>query len=334
MSLRLSLVALSLAVCSLSVATPVAAQSSDPTARAAARRLGAEGVDAFEAGKYDLASEKLEKAYAVVRAPSLGLWSARALAKRGKLIQAADRYLEVTRLPIEGGEVAVQKKAQADAQQELENAQASIPSVIVKLEGRRPDEVKLTIDGAAVSSQLVGEATPINPGQHRIEATSGRDRIASDVVLAQGEQKSVLLVLPAQAAQAAAGATQPGPSDAQDTNRASPSAALRRTLGFVALGVGGAGLVVGGVSGGLAISKKSSLDDNPQCADDRSCPRSAVGDVDAYNTLRTVSSVGLIAGGVLAGAGLVLVLTSPSSSSGDKTALVVSPSAVTLRGRF
>jgi len=338
MSYRLYFLPLTLVLGCVGVSAEAFAQSSDPTARAAARRLGSAGVEAYQAGDYAVASEKLEKAYAVMHAPSLGLWAARSLVKLGKLVEAADRYLETTRLPIEGGEVAVQKKAQADAQLELEAIQSQIPTLVVRVQGSPPAAVKLTIDGVSVSSELVGEATPVNPGAHRVEGVLGEFRAVSEVSVAEREQKSALLVFPEATASAAEPAGSEASSPAEPGNgppsseKAASSASTRRTLGFVALGVGGAGLLFGGVTGGWAISKKSSLDNNPACADDHSCPANVGADVDSYSTMRTLSSVGFIAGGVLAAAGVALVLTSPRPDHG--TALLVSPNSVALRGSF
>ena len=73
-------------------------------------QLGYEGVAAYQKGDYVSARDKLERAYRVVRAPSLGLWSARALEKSGKLVEASERYLEVTRLEVKAGEAAVQQE--------------------------------------------------------------------------------------------------------------------------------------------------------------------------------------------------------------------------------
>ena len=97
------------------LASSASGQMSDGPARAAARKLGYEGVAAYEAEHYDVASEKLEKAFAVLQAPSLGLWSARALVKQDKLLEAVERYLATSRLSLSGGDLAVQKRAKADA---------------------------------------------------------------------------------------------------------------------------------------------------------------------------------------------------------------------------
>ena len=70
-SLRLLLV-----VCFLSLlAGSAGAQKVDDATRGAARTLGNDGVKAYQANDYATANEKFDKAYKLVRAPSLGLWS-------------------------------------------------------------------------------------------------------------------------------------------------------------------------------------------------------------------------------------------------------------------
>src|SRR6267154_410269 len=71
----------------LSVSAPGRTQTSEAT-RAAARQLATEGVNNFEAGEFSAASDKLNRAFETIRAPSWGLWSARALARCERLVQA------------------------------------------------------------------------------------------------------------------------------------------------------------------------------------------------------------------------------------------------------
>jgi len=84
--------------------------------------------------------------------------------------------------------------------------------------------------------------------------------------------------------------------------------------GWVALGIGGGGLVMGGVSGAVALSLDSKLID--ACGDDHACDpgqASAVkSDISAHDLTRTLTTVGLIVGVVGAGTGLTLLLTAPS----------------------
>jgi hypothetical protein len=294
--------------------------------------LGYAGVEAYQAENWPLASEKLEKAFAVLKAPSLGLWSARALAKQGKLVEAADRYLEVARLTIMGGDAEVQRKAQADAQTELTATQQQIPSVVIEVRGGDPAALQLLIDGTNVSSQLIGEAAPLNPGRHIVEGTLDGVRVTSEVMLAAGEQKPVVLDF---AAGQVTPSTKPVPVPTQPPpdQPTAKGPSTRRTLGWVMLGGGAAGLVVGGVVGGMAISKRSTLDENPACADDRDCPKSMSDDVDSLNRFRTISTIGLITGGTLAAAGVVLLVTAPRPSHASAS-LWLSPTGVGLSGRF
>ena len=80
---------------------------------------------------------------------------------------------------------------------------------------------------------------------------------------------------------------------------------MQRTLGWVGLGVGGAGLVFGGVTGLVVLSKKSALEDDG-CVDAR-CYSDQADDVDSYNSMRTLSTVGFAVGGLGVAAGAALL---------------------------
>jgi hypothetical protein len=306
----------------------VHAQAVDDATRRAARNLGVAGVEAYEAQDYANASEKLEKAYQTLKAPSLGLWSARALAKLNKLVEAAERYQEVGRLEISGGDRAVQRQAQADAASELDELAQQVPNLVVKLSGNT-DGVSVTIDGATVAPALIGESRPVNPGKHQVRASRGGKSVSAEATVAAGETKLVELEVPAVAP--AAAATPAASAKRDDALASRSSASTRRTVGYVALGVGGAGLIVGGIGSALAISKKGEIDDNANCRDNV-CRLSESSLVDSYSTWRTLSSAGLIGGVALAGVGAVLVLTAPKTR--EQTALFVGPDSVTLSRRF
>jgi hypothetical protein len=291
-----------------------AADDVDPTARSAARALGYAGVDAFEHREYETASDKLEKAFAILKVPSIGLWSARALLRLGRMVQASERYRLVGTLPTSGGEPAVQLQAQVDAARELKELLPRIPSVVVVIDGGGPSQV--TIDESAVPTLLMGEHIPVNPGAHRLVARRGDEVAAADLSLGESEHKQVLLRFPA-----------PRPKAEPAAN----GAGTQKTLGIAGLGLGGAALAAGAITALIAVNKKSSFDSNPACANDM-CPSSLQGDVDSYNRMRLVSSVSLVAGGVLAGTGAILLLTLPKSE--ERVSLRVTPASVTLGGSF
>jgi hypothetical protein len=255
-----SIVALSWVWCC--TPSPAGAQGVDDATRSAARNLGTAGVEAYQAGNFATAHDKLEKAYGALHAPSLGLWSARALVAVGHLVEAGERYREVTRLSVSGGDQAIQKQARADAETELGALSSRIPSVVIGLVGADPTEVQVTIDGTAVAAALLGESRPVNPGKHHVVGKRGGDVVALDVTLAESEKQTALLHFkPSAASSVAAGAADEtdgarGASPPRDTSpEPAHGAGSRKLIGLVVTSVGVAALGTGAVFAGLTKSE-------------------------------------------------------------------------------
>jgi hypothetical protein len=218
------------------------------------------------------------------------------------------------------GDLAMQKQAQTDAASELEAVQPKLPSIVVVLEGAAASEVSVTLDGGPLSSALIDELRPVNPGKHEIIVRRGDETVSVSVVVKEGERKTALLRFGTPLAE-------PEPAAPPDQGRST-----RRTIGWVALGAGGVGLAVGTVTAILAMNKRAEIEDTPGCTPD-ACPVSEQDEVDALNAFRTTSTVAFVTGGVLAGAGLVLVLTS-RSPQGPSASAFIGPGSVGVRGRF
>lgn len=323
--LRPALASLSLLSCLLAPANLHAADTLDRDTREAARKLGYSGIEAYQAGNYGAASEKLDKAYRVAAVPSLGLWSARALVKLGKLVEAAERYREVGALRVSSGDQAVQKKAQAEAASDLVALEAKIPKLTVHLEGAAASEVNLTINGKPFAAEQVGLAQPLNPGSYRVEASRGAEQASVEVTLSEGEQKPVVLELGA--APAPAPVTTPLPAEP-----ARAGLGRQRTLALVAGGVGVVGVVVGSVFG---LKSKSSHDEAANYCSGSVCrdQRGVNAGEDAYSS-GTISTVAMVVGGVGLAGGAVLWLTAPSSHQEPTAGFAVGPGSLQLRGSF
>ena len=141
--------------------------------RAAARELGYAGVESYQAGNYQVAYDKLDKAYQVLDVPSLGLWSARALIKLNRWVEAAERLRQVLRLAPQGGEADVQQQSLHDAKRELEALTPRIPSLVIQVEGSPSGGAQVTLDGDIVAAALLGEPLPTNPGRHAVVVQFG-----------------------------------------------------------------------------------------------------------------------------------------------------------------
>lgn len=312
------------------------AQPSDDVTRSAARALGYSGVEAFQRGDFETASDRLEKAYTVLRVPSLGLWSARALVKLGKLVEASGRYLEVTTLEVSGGDVEVQQQSQSEAKVELDELAARIPTLVVQLDGALPSETTVMLGGRPLSTPLVGEQLSLNPGRHVVEARHGKDLQTGEVTLQEGQHETLVLRFAAPAPVAPPVAVAPVAPVVAPPADSGRTGSGQRTVGYALLIGGAAGVVFGGVTGAIAMSKWSGLKDDG--CDDGRCPTEggpSSGDVDSYNGMRSLSTIGFVAGGALAAGGVVLLVTAPSQKSQQSAlSLRLGPGSAALAGKF
>jgi hypothetical protein len=86
-----------------------------------------------------------------------------------------------------------------------------------------------------------------------------------------------------------------------------------KTVGFISLATGGAGLIAGGVFGIIAAGKHNDL---AGACEGTNCPPELHGEVASYRSMATVSTAALIGGGAAAAAGLVLIVAAPSAPKG------------------
>lgn len=283
-------------------------------------------MEAYEAGDFVGADQKLRRAYALVPVPSVGLWSARALWRLNRLVEASRRYLDVSRSTYAAGDANVQKKAKADAERERAELLPNIPELRIEVGGASGSDVRLAIDGIPTAASALSEPIAVNPGDHWIEAQRGTQRSQVQVTLAVGEAKSVRLELAGEGVASSTWSSAAGsPADAH--GRAREHDDVWTTVGWVGVGVGGATLVGSALAGIIAYSQLSEFD-----CDGGSCQSDNSGDVATYNGLRTFSTIGYIAGGVLTGAGIFLLLQDRTPDG--ELSLRIGPGSATLGGRF
>ena len=339
---RLSMAAALVWVALARTTTAHAQAGHDDASRAVARQLGVEGIEAYQRNDFPTAEQKLERAYRLFPAPTLGLFSARARAKRGLWVEAAERYRQATLSTPEIGDSAAQKAAQNDANQELEALLPRIPTMTVLLEGAPSRDVTITFDNGPYANDLIGMARPTNPGTHRLQATRGGDRIEQAVTLAEKETKTVVLRFqqPAPSAAVASVPQQPPVAPSAVAASAVPEPAPRShgeaqgsmlwPLGIAAVSVGAASLVTWGVSSLIAdgqLNKCGEMDGERWCDTE--------GQAASYRTAKTVSMVSFWTGATLAvgGAGLLL-WNGRERSNAQSLSVSLTPTGAALRGAF
>jgi hypothetical protein len=198
-------------------------------------------------------------------------------------------------------------------------------TVVVPPESSVPGlEVKR--DGQALSASELGAPIPVDPGDHTIEAAApGKKpwKTTAKVAPTPGEQKVAVGPLEAEPKAAVVATTpppatttttKPPPATTTTTDTPPPNKGNgQKTAAYVALGVGGVGLVVGSVTGVMAMSKNKTATD--ACPNDGACrSQDAVDANSSAKSLATVSTIGFIVGGVGLAAGIVLLATAPSSA--------------------
>ena len=180
-----------------------------------------------------------------------------------------------------------------------------------------------------IGNGILGTSFPVDAGDHTIKASAPGYKTWTSVVKVQGDKAAVSVDVPA--LEKLDGSIPP-PDGAPPPGGSS----VRRPIGFAAIAVGGAGLIVGAVTAGLTASKRSTL--LKSCPTSHCLPGQAPalqGDVNTMNTLAGVSTGTFIAGGAVAALGIILVATAPSARP-PSTGLVpvVGPRFAGLAGSF
>ncbi len=307
----------------VALACPAIAQPIDDATRNAARELAHRAGEAYRKGNYEKAQDLYHRSYALIPAPTLSLREARSLVKLGRLVEAAEAYVRTTRTPLESDSPKPFREAVQQAYTELGKLRPRIPQLKIVVKGLKKDDGDLTVrmDGKRVAAALIGVAGPADPGKHMLAAkTESGATATATITLSAGDNKSIELDLEHSHASAAnVGKAKPKPpaKPAQkpvmppsESDHGTKHGPMQRTLGFVGLGVGAAGLGVGVVTGLMATSRYNSAKN--ECPAHR-CVTGSTGaqDLDAFRSLRTVSTIGYVVGGVGVAAGVALLLTAP-----------------------
>lgn len=200
--------------------------------------------------------------------------------------------------------------------------------------------LEVAIDGNAVSAALFGQRIPVDPGTLEVSATAPGFKAFATKVTARKTGAAVAVSIPALTSTTK---PDPNPDDKPDPTPdpdpdvtpdpvPDPIAAdpgtddPGRGRRLIGLGVGAAGLVglgVGLAFGASANSKWNKAFDDGLC-DERTnvCNTDGQALTDSARSRATVSTIAVIGGAVLVGAGVVLYLTAPSSEESERSARI------------
>ena len=288
--------------------------AAEPSAqdREQARSLMDLGDEKTAAGDHEAALKAYQAADAIMGVPTTGIEVGKALEKLGRLVEARDAYVRVTRYPARSGESATFTNARDTAAQSAEALGRRIPSLTLKITGL-PDGTspEVSLDGTAVRSDLLGLPLKVNPGARRVTATApGFLPIEQEVTLAEGGAEQLELAFQPDPSAPAAPSEGPAGDAAPDAEQGVSTAdAPSRTLMWIGFGVGAAGIVAGSVTGVMSLSRASAAKD--QCDGSR-CPPEAEDEIDSSKTLGNISNIAFAVGVVGIGVGVWQLLATSS----------------------
>lgn len=287
------------------------AHARDP---AAAEALFLQGRTALDAGDFKKACEKFAESQRLDPGAGTLMNLATCEEQRGRLASAWQRWQEaLTYLPQEDERIAFVKSR-------LKIVEPLVPWLTITVAGA-PDHTTVLRDGVQLGPGSLGEALPVDPGDHVILVRAeGYAERRYDVTLDKAERERV---------EVSPGRRLPKPPPSV-TREPTPSAP---TLGYVLGGVGIAGLATGIATGLLISDRQQLVDDN--CKGDL-CNQTGLDAASEGQTLLIANAAAWVVGIAGLGAGAYLVLShdsgGPSQSVG--IASVSGGAGLSLRGKF
>lgn len=282
---------------------PARAQTREELDRA--RVLFKEGVALSAANNCAAALTKFQAVANVKMTAQVAFNIAECEERLGKLVSALGNF-RVAASMAEGDAKA--KDVSAQVGNRIEALEARVPKLTLK-RGKGAATASIELDGSDLGTGQISGEIPVDPGAHTIVAKiGGKEASHETVTLADKESKTFEVTVdlpPAKVEDHDSGPVELGPDEPQQP---SPS----RVPGAVALGVGGASIVVGAVFWGLRGGTLGELEQ--RCGGDLSCPPSAAPVADKGRLYTGVAEVaaGVGIAGVIAGI-VLLVKSAPPS---------------------
>lgn len=316
---RLCLVATPLFVFLLGA--PAAAQD-----LAAADALFNKGVTDMNAGRYDVACPAIAESNRLDPRSGTLFTLADCQAKAGNIATAVALFDDYLRA-VSGMSAALKFRhyvRMKEAQAQKAALTAQIPELTLVLPATAPPGVRVVRGGTELSAASLGIALPLDPGNHVVTTQAPDGPIVEQIItLSKGEKKTIELEIQVPRRETPSAEVKPAPVRAASKPQAkvtgmagaAPETADvgmsgQTVAGFVAGGLGVAGLALGGIMGGITLEKKAIIDEGCR---EKVCTAEGKAAVDSGQTTGLVSTIGFGVGIAGIAAGAILLLTAPST---------------------
>jgi len=288
--------------------------------RAAAQVLFDQGKTLIKAGKFAEACPKFEESQRLDPRIGTQFNLADCFEHIGRTASAWTNFVDVA--------ATTKAAGQADREQVARDRAAvlerKLSRITLRVEGASTAGLHVTRDGTEISQALWGTPLPIDPGEHKIEASAPGKIAWKSTFSASTSASTSTVTVPALADDPAAFKVPEGAHTAPLVDPTAPGKALvsphdeggsgttQRIAGVALSVVGVAGIVVGSVFGAGAKSKLDQSKDHCRTAD--LCTTEGLNLVSEARTSATVSTIGFVAGGAALVGGIVVFLTAPSGA--------------------
>jgi hypothetical protein len=298
-----------------------------PATIAGAQVLVGEGRKLRAAGDLAGARERFESAYLLVPTPIIGLDLGKARAALGYWIEARAILLESSALPPIAKESDESKAARAESIALAQSLEERTPTLAVVIEGLEVGiKVNVAVDGADVSDGDAKTPRKVNPGKHVIVVRADGRLQRVEVEVAEKEAKTATVTFPKIAP--------PEPPRAPESKPLPPPPETRVSkLAYIGFAVAGAGVVVGSVTGILALTRAHDLDTACEGYNFQ-CPPSTRSAYDSSRRYGNVSTASFIVGGAGLALGVYGLLNRETVPAAPRVSLSIGIGSVGLEGAF
>jgi hypothetical protein len=318
-------------LCGCALAGSSARADADSDRLVHARALGEQAADLLDAKNYAEALARATQAESLFHAPTHVLMIAEANEGLGHLAAAADGYEALVAEPLPRSAPRAFLSAQATGKQRLTPLLARVPALLIKVLGTATSSARASVDGRSIPLRA-GVAVRLDAGRHALRVTSQGFRTSEQTVSLPDRGGVTILevvlepdpTVTVEATPATTPAVEPPAAPPPPPPPPAPpdkgSGSRSRLPAYVAFGAGGAGIVLGSVTGVVSLTQASTL--KGHCTANV-CPPTDASMLSSARTLGWVSTVAFGVGIAGIGAGVALLLLRPAvpaDASTDKTA--------------
>lgn len=302
---------------------PPSAQSATPSVDAKA-----EFTNAIKLYKADDAAGALpifQRVADATKSPNAYLYVGHCLSKLGRYVEAHVAFSATLKAILAQPDEKYEATRQA-ALTQLAALSQRVAKLVVSLT-ETPPGLEVTVDGRPLEAAQLGTALVLEPGEHQVLARAdGMQPVTRTITVQVGEEKTLAIALQPK--------DQPRSAPTPIEPASNGSGKTLKVIGFVAAGVGVAGLGAFTVTG---LQAKGVYEDLKSACGGAGCSDAAhQSDIQRGKSLQTMANVGLAVGaaGVLSGGILLYLGYSKAAESSPTLAFSQQGAMVGYRARF